>query len=283
MSADSVKQTANLNARTWLVFRVLLYIGLVALAVAVLIPSLGHRPEVWWRSRCRGNVKQIMLALHNYHDTYQALPPPYTTDVKGQKLHSWRTLILPYLGSDESIALYDELRLSEPWNSPHNIEVENRFRNSVSKCFHCLSDPRDDQSPHEDASYLAVVGPRTVWSIDRPLNFSDIVDGTPNTIAVVEVADSGVHWMEPRDLHMDQMSLEINGLRGQGLSSYHETESRSKRAGGCHIGMMDGTCRWIHFTVSQATLRELLTIDDGHASSGWKKEIRRKYGQSSNE
>ncbi|MDA1162251.1 MAG: hypothetical protein O3B13_04030 [Planctomycetota bacterium] len=70
--------------------------------------------------------------------------------------------------------------------------------------------------------------------------------------------------MEPRDLYIGQMSLEVNGLRGQGVSSYHGCESRCKNAGGCHVGLLDGTYRFIQFSIAPSLLENLLTIDDGH-------------------
>ncbi len=52
---------------------------------------------------CSNNMKQIALALHNYHDTYRTFPA-YTVDGNGQPLHSWRTLILPFWVSKRCIA-----------------------------------------------------------------------------------------------------------------------------------------------------------------------------------
>ncbi|MEZ6144785.1 MAG: DUF1559 domain-containing protein [Planctomycetaceae bacterium] len=47
--------------------------------------------------QCKNNLKQIMLALHNYHDDFGTFPPAYTVDENGKRMHSWRTLIWPYL------------------------------------------------------------------------------------------------------------------------------------------------------------------------------------------
>src|SRR5271163_108233 len=42
-------------------------------------------------------IKQIAVALHNYHDTYGSFPPAYVADETGKPMHSWRVLILPFL------------------------------------------------------------------------------------------------------------------------------------------------------------------------------------------
>ena len=52
--------------------------------------------------------------------TYKALPPAYTVDADGRPLHSWRTLILPYL---EQEPLYQTIDLSKPWNDPANAKA----------------------------------------------------------------------------------------------------------------------------------------------------------------
>jgi hypothetical protein len=52
----------------------------------------------------RTTSKMIALALHNYHDVYAAFPPAYTVDENGQRLHSWRTLILPWLEHRRSLS-----------------------------------------------------------------------------------------------------------------------------------------------------------------------------------
>lgn len=275
MSTDSPRATRRLETRTWLAFRILLYCGLLALAVAVLLPSLGHPPEAHWRSRCRNNVKQIVLALHNYHDVYGTLPPPFTTGEDGQRLHSWRTLILPYLeinsytDSNEPVGLYDEIRMDEPWDSPHNIEVGKKRQPAIGQFFHCPSDPLEVADFHENVSYLAVVGPRTVWNSDSPVSVRDVIDGASQTIAFVEVADTGIHWMEPRDLHIGQMSLEVNGLQGQGISSYHGSEGRTKHAGVSRVGVLDGAASNLPASISSDLLKQLLTIDDGLPLAPW--------------
>ena len=95
---------------TWI--EILIVLASLAALVALFIPfsrmgSAGREPSR--RSQCKNNLKQIGLALHNYHEKYQAFPPAYTVDATGKPLHSWRTLILPFVDQQ---ALYDKIDLS---------------------------------------------------------------------------------------------------------------------------------------------------------------------------
>ena len=100
---------------TWLAI-----IGGVLITVAMLLPAMRTAGPAARRAQCVNNLKQIALALFNYESAYNALPPAYTVDAEGKPLHSWRTLILPYL---EKQSLYDSIDLSKPWNDPANAEA----------------------------------------------------------------------------------------------------------------------------------------------------------------
>src|SRR4051812_12260530 len=76
------------------VLAVLFGLGLVA---ALLLPAVRYSKPAAYRNSCASKLKQIALALHTYADVYHALPPAYTVDAAGKPLHSWRTLILPYM------------------------------------------------------------------------------------------------------------------------------------------------------------------------------------------
>jgi prepilin-type processing-associated H-X9-DG protein len=161
-------------------------------------------------------------------------------------MHSWRVLILPFL---EQQALYDAYRFDEPWDGPNN----RRFAEIALREFNCEAD-------HEEAStmtsYLAVVGPGTAWPGSQPVRFRDMRDGTDKTILVVEVANSGIHWMEPRDLHVVQMTPRINAPAGQGIRSRHP-------GGGVNVLFADAHIQYLSQDVTEEDLRAMLTIAGG--------------------
>src|SRR5207248_2869881 len=68
-------------------------------------------------------IKQIGLALLNYHDTYGSFPPAYVADATGKPIHSWRVLILPFM---EQSSLYNAYSMAEPWDGPNNRKLLGR-------------------------------------------------------------------------------------------------------------------------------------------------------------
>jgi hypothetical protein len=104
-------------------------------------------------------------------------------------------------------------------------------------------------------SYVAVIGPETAWPGDQSVSFSHITDGTSVTLLVVEVQNSGIHWMAPRDLHVLQMAPMVNAKVGQGISSVH--------LGGAHVLSCDGAVRFIIESMPASQLQALLTRGAG--------------------
>jgi prepilin-type processing-associated H-X9-DG protein len=230
--------------------RVLFWIvsaSVIALLCLSLLPAFP--PERRRVPRCRNFIRQIGLALHNYQDTYGCFPPAYIADEHGRPMHSWRVLILPYL---DELPLYNEYRFDEPWNGPHNAKLADRF----VRVFRCPQEPSDIENPTRTmTSYVAVIGPQTAWPGTQSVKLSDFADGRSNTILVAEVANSGIHWMEPRDLHVLQMNPAINPKAGQGISSAHD--------GGAHALLADGSVRFLKNDLPVTTVRALLTIRGG--------------------
>jgi prepilin-type processing-associated H-X9-DG protein len=220
---------------------------LIGGVLACLIPPWGHHPNAARRSQCKNNLKQIGLALHNYHEQYSCFPPAHIADSNGRPMHSWRVLLLPYFDQAESL-LYGKYRFDEPWDGPHN----SKLRDQIVAIYNCPSDDHGGSGGVSTmTSYVAVVGPETAWPGSDPAAFRDFKDGTSNTLLVVEVANSGIHWMEPRDLHVVQMALSINAKSGQGISSRH--------TGGAQALLADGSVRFVAEKLDAETLRALLT------------------------
>jgi len=76
----------------------LVVIAIIAVLVALLLPAVQQAREAARRAQCKNNLKQIGLALHNYHDAFGCFPPVASTDAQGNPLLSWRVALLPYLG-----------------------------------------------------------------------------------------------------------------------------------------------------------------------------------------
>ncbi len=148
------------------------------------------------------NLKQIGIALHYYHDATGKFPAN-VYGPKGERLLSWRVHLLPYLEED---ALYKQFNLNEAWDGPTNKAL-------VEKMPKVLTAP-DREHAKGETFYQGFVGPDPKKGpppkgiFGRPwlqegdkngLGFTDITDGTSNTLAVIE-AREGVIWSKPDDL-----------------------------------------------------------------------------------
>jgi hypothetical protein len=125
----------------------------LCLGPALLLPAVGMAREAARRAQCRNNLKQIGVALQNYHAAWNSFPPPYTVDSNGRPLLSWRVLILPYLNQQD---VYDEFHLDEPWDSPHNRELT-RLMLDVFTC------PSDENAMPFATNYVAITGLGTAF------------------------------------------------------------------------------------------------------------------------
>lgn len=163
------------------------------------------------RSASIGQLTQIGVALRNYADYYGCLPPVCVTDPEGKLMHSWRVLILPFI---EQQRLYDQYDFSEPWNGPHNSRLA-KLMPSVFRC------PEDATNRGTKTSYIAVVGPETIWQPDRGATFAEIKDGPRNTIAVIKAPGAGVLWLEPREVPFADLGKLIGAKQSSGASSMH--------------------------------------------------------------
>lgn len=212
-------------------------IAVVALLIALLLPVTRGSREAARRSQCVNNLKQIGLALHNYEVSYGMLPPARTVDASGQPLHSWRTLILPYL---EQVRLYNSIDLTRPWNDPANA----RAYNATVGAFHCPS----DLGPPNTTTYLASVGPRACFPPDGCRRLAEITNDHGEPLMVIEAgADAAVPWMAPTDAD-------------EGLVLGISPTTRVDHPGGTNAVFVDGSVRFIKVSTPAAERREMIEI-----------------------
>ena len=153
----------------------------------MLAPMVRYAPNTHARLHCQNNLKLIALALHSYHDEYDSFPPAFTVDADGKPLHSWRTLVLPYLDQKE---LYAKIDLSKPWDDPANAKVGREMPNVYA----CPSGKLRDG----ETIYLGVGGAKGVFAPAGSRKLFDISDGASNTLMLIEAdLDHAVPWMSP--------------------------------------------------------------------------------------
>jgi prepilin-type processing-associated H-X9-DG protein len=153
--------------------------------------------------------------------------------------------------------IYESIRLDEPWDSPFNSTFNNGgpFADIGLEIITCPSDIEANSIPQTMTSYVVVVGPETAFPGSETVSLDDITDGATNTLLIVEVANSGIRWMEPRDLHVTQMARTVNAAAGQGI--------RSEHPGGAVVAYADGHTTFLPDTLTAAELDALLTIAGG--------------------
>ena len=125
-------------------------------------------------------------------------------------MHSWRVLLLPFLDHSD---VYQKYSFNEPWDGPNNRKLSKE----VGGLYRCPADSGESTN----TSYVVVVGRGTVWPGEISTRSKDIRDGLDKTLLVVEIADSGINWMEPRDLSFEKMDFHVNGQPHNSISSQH--------------------------------------------------------------
>lgn len=238
-AADAQIRTPHHNRGITLI-EVIVCIGIIGLLVALFLPFPRSAREAARRNSCLNNLKQIMLALHNYHDVYQTFPPVHTVDAEGKPLHSWRTLILPYL---EEGQLYKKIDLSNPWDDPANADA---CKTKIST-YQCPSSTVEGNQ----TTYLAIVALDGFFHPSESRRLSDITDGTSKTIAVIDVpSDRSVPWMSPHDAS-EELLMAIGPA------------SKLSHPGSFTVALADGSVRSVDAELPADKRRALITIAGG--------------------
>ena len=181
--------------RRWslLGFAVVLF-GFLALLVWWL-PAVLIGTEFGCRMTCANNLRQLVVALHQYHEVYRCFPPAYIVDKDGKPMHSWRALLLPFTGPDD---LRKQYSFDEPWDGPHNRNLLHARPNIYA----CPSDWIAENAT--STCYVAIVGPNAAWqgNNSRSLNDAAFRGKQSATILLAEVNNAGIAWTEPRDFSL---------------------------------------------------------------------------------
>jgi hypothetical protein len=165
-------------------------------------PFLTGGREGFARSTSINHMKQFGLALHNYHDAYESLPPGAIQSSTGRPVHGWQTLLLPYL---DHKPVSDQLDLSLPWDAPTNAEV---FETPIGE----FSSPRLQmaQNRWDRSAESHFAGNIRVLRPGKPLTFAAITDGESQTLLVGEVAAGFKPWGDPTNLRDPALGLHVS-------------------------------------------------------------------------
>lgn len=207
------------------------------------IPLLNRNANT---TKCAVNLQRISSAIAAYVTDKGHFPPAYSTDDVGMPLHSWRVLILPYMGYG---SLYEQLKLDEPWDSEHNA----RFANQIPAAYRC---PADVQATADETNYFVIQGPGGfLFNADITTAPLEILDGAAKTLLVVEATNMGVLWMQPTDITGQELAWGT-GLRGIGSQHFD---------GRFFVLTADGQVSALDANTMPAELHALATIAGGEA------------------
>jgi hypothetical protein len=187
---------------------VILLVAAVTLGVMYLVRVSNREMR---ETLCVNNLRQIGMGLHGFNQSTNHLPRSVYIDKDGWPLSSWRFRLIPFLES-----CMFEFDHDGRWDSVGNVCL----CESLWSTF-CLGDKSDDPACLE-TNVVAVTGQGTPWD-EKTITLDDL---SPDTILAIGIAHSGIHWMEPGDISINELPKSITqGIDGDGV----------------HVLFMDGT------------------------------------------
>lgn len=185
-------------------------------------------------------LKNIVLAMHNYHDQNGRFPAKAIFARDGRPLLSWRVTLLPLIEQEE---LYNQFKLDEPWDSPHNRQLLSKMP-EIFKSGTALDEKGLTR-------YRLPVIRGGIWEGTQARSFRQVTDGTSNTvIAAIAPADKAIEWTRPDDWNLSEKTL---------IQDFFGPESEVE------VGMADGAVRkWKRNDLDPAMLRYLIQCADGN-------------------
>lgn len=217
--------------RGFTLIELLVVIAIIAVLIALLLPAVQQAREAARRTQCKNNLKQLGLALHNYHDTANALPPGWVSGAAGPSRWGWGTFLLPQF---DQAPLYASLSsaMGMDANSINatgfsavmtTLPQPGPLQTSLA-AFRCPSDvagptvntpladgymvmmpPMANTTTFGRSTYPGVMGSNVDWMMGQPMtpsggsfgrnsstNFRDYQDGLSNTFLIGERRSPGV-------------------------------------------------------------------------------------------
>ncbi|HAH44695.1 DUF1559 domain-containing protein [Gimesia sp.] len=202
------------SKRGFTLIELLVVIAIIAILIALLLPAVQQAREAARRSTCKNNLKQIGLALHNYHETHRSFPQMQvetlrntTYDPDTDSYLAWSVMILPFM---DQASLYNQINMNAPWranytgNPPQLALVK-----TILPAFICPSDPMEGINTNigsfGKSNYPAIYSPCNVkpgattgTCYTGPFNnnsvnrIRDFTDGVSNVIMVGERTTEGI-------------------------------------------------------------------------------------------
>ena len=192
------------------IVELLVVLAVIGILVALLLPAVQHARETARRASCKNNLRQIGLALHNYHSSFRVFPPGAITrkGVAGfpsqDSFGSWTAMLLPYLDAE---ARADEFVFEKPFFGLWHASTPGANEQAQLKRFSAFECPSDPNSAARNANcnYFGLQGGGAkpaftggpgyggrvffingIFHHNSSVSFAHVTDGTSRTFAVGE-------------------------------------------------------------------------------------------------
>ena len=228
-----------------IVFAVMIVV--VAIGAALLLPAIQQARTAARISQSQNNLKQIGIALHNYHDVYQQFPPGGIYTRNDEPYNAWMTSLLPFC---DQAPLYQQIDTNQPWTAPGN---QIAFKMVVPAFLDPNLGPEYSGVAGLGAAHYA--GNSQVLSKNKGLKIRDITDGTSNTILAGGVSGGFMAWGNP-----DNVRDAANGI-GAAPNQFGGTAAAQLRV---LFLLADGSVRMVSQDINPQTLQHLADPDDGN-------------------
>ncbi|TWT34669.1 DUF1559 domain-containing protein [Blastopirellula retiformator] len=294
--------STNAARRRWRGFtlvELLVVIAIIGVLIALLLPAVQQARDAARRMSCTNNLKQLALALHNYHDTFGSFPP---SGIDGGKSHGMWIRLAPFY---EQSAIYDQYNFTGTWRDNLPLCSE-----SSMDALHCpsgstvittLASEQPCPTTHyfgnsgpiglnattnanyardtsrENVSSFGEVADEGVFKLRSNLGLRDVTDGSSNTILVGELSwnkypfyrawNRGLHWTS-NGLYMATTKnhrYPINiGIKTPSFTMVANNGGYgSQHPGGANFATADGAVKFFPATIEMETYLALASRAGG--------------------
>lgn len=145
------------NLRGFTLIELLVVIAIIAVLIALLLPAVQQAREAARRSQCKNNLKQLVLAMHNYHEAFNQFPNNYDQQARPRGSFSWICMILPYI---DQAPLYSKFNFSDTsgqcgggWSAGDAANGNEFFSATILPGLLCPSNPQPSKVTNQSVDY----------------------------------------------------------------------------------------------------------------------------------